>query len=62
MKRCQYCKQLPPHSKWCTRFGMKDSTVTLDKKPLDITFKKLDNDLLRRPLKTYSLLLDALND
>lgn len=61
---CAYCDQVP-HSKWCTRFGMHDPTVKLDGKPLDIAFKKLDNELVRRPLKTYypaSLLLDAFKE
>jgi hypothetical protein len=59
---CPYCS-LSPHSKWCTRFGMQDPTVSLTGlKPLDIAFKKLDNELLRRPLKTYSLLLDTFKE
>ena len=61
---CQYCN-IYPHSEWCTRFGMPDTSVKLDRKPLDIAFKKMDNELVRRPLKTYSpvsLLLDALKE
>jgi hypothetical protein len=45
---------------------MEDPTVSLTGvKPLDIAFKKLDNELVRRPLKNYSpasLLLDALKE
>jgi len=31
-------------------------------KPLDIAFKKMDNELVRRPLKTFSRLLDAFKE
>lgn len=62
---CPYCKT-SPCTKWCTRFGLVDLTVKLDGlKPLDIAFKKMDNELVRRPLKNYSpvsLLLDALKE
>lgn len=58
---CAYCDKFPC-SKWCTRYGFKDPTVNLTQKPLDIAFKKLDNSLLSRPLKTYSLLLDAFKE
>lgn len=61
---CQYC-DTSPCTQWCTRFGNYDPTVKLDKKPLDIAFEKLDNELVRRPLKTYSpasLLLDAFKE
>lgn len=63
-KPCAYCN-LYPHSKWCTRFGMFDPTVKLNRKPLDIAFEKLDNGMVRRPLKNYSpvsLLLDVLKE
>lgn len=59
---CEYCDNIPC-TKWCTRLGLKDLTVKLaGVKPLDIAFKKLDNELVRRPLKTYSLLLDAFKE